>query len=365
MSFDSYKVAENALVTDEYYAVILLGYYVIHDAPPIIYTRWTNSGEPPHPAKFKTFRLVNNVPVDVWWEMSPPGDHLDVRWFGAKIDGTDDRVAFETAIKCASPPQVNGYDPFSIRRVFVPEGHMTVDGPDVLIRGVTIVGAGVQGSFIDSNVTGNQTFLRFDGGVGVGTDDDKLTGGGLQNIIIWKTAALTGGIAVHLEGNNIKQPDEAVCEDLKITGTGSWKYPLYLNGSARTTGTIGLRKVTFRNLFLGNAETYAFFAVCVGDLSVYNLGTFGEAKVNDVKVSNNHVHITGSEQTKSTIVQLLGCNIQGYTWIYFCNGANLSSYCSIVVFGNGSRACGFYGTLGTPGGYANSGIGNLNYATTF
>jgi hypothetical protein len=364
MSFDSYKVAENALVTDEYYAVILLGYYVIHDAPPIIYTRWTNSGEPPHPAKFKTFRLVNNVPVDVWWEMSPPGDHLDVRWFGAKIDGTDDRVAFETAIKCASPPQVNGYDPFSIRKVFVPEGHMTVSGKDVFIRGVTIAGAGVQSSFIGSEVTGDDSFLRFDGGAGITGLAEAITGGGLKDIIIWKRTGFAGGIAVHLEGNATMQPDEAVLEDVKVTGDGTWKFPMHLNGNARSGDKPGLRKVTARNLFLGNAEKYALYALRVGDLSIYNMGTFGYVLVNGAKISNNHVHVTGSTAGPNNTVQLIGCNIQGYTWIYYCNGANLSSNCSIVVFGEGSRGCGFYGTLATPGGYANSGIGNVNYAAT-
>jgi hypothetical protein len=68
--------------------IIMLGYKYVYDMPPLVYRRWLNTPDlpatqipPPHQG-----RLEDGD--GRWWEMAPDGDHLDVRWFGARLNGT-------------------------------------------------------------------------------------------------------------------------------------------------------------------------------------------------------------------------------------------------------------------------------------
>lgn len=341
-------------------AVMVLGYYARHDAPPVTYTEWTNGGAPPHPAKLQSADTR-------WWEMSPSGDFFDVRWFGAKmvrrtkinnagavVIDTTDMEALENAISCTLPPAISG-NQSGIRTVYLPVGELVVTST-IFLRGATLRGSGVLSTTItlDQN---NGVCIWMDGGAGL-VPPFAITGGGLKSLSIWSASGTNGFIGVQLSGNAIMQPDEAVFEDIKISGGGTWSYPMYMNGSARAAigSTLkGLRKVTIRNAFFGNALVRSFEAVSVGDLTIYSGGSFASS-LPGITPSLEFL-IGGTLAAPSNTVQLIGCNIQDKVYVYHTEGIVLSGKILYPFFSTGAVGCAFYGIH--PTGTASSGYFNL------
>ncbi len=363
ISFNTRADAVAATIPDDVKVVLLAGYDDVADAPTATYVRVQS--EPNHMAKFQSVG-------GKWWRLDPQGTSVDIRWFGAKPNvGFDNRTALVNAIECVTFSFL-GEDRLNVRSVFIPFGVWEVSGTSVMVRGVTILGTGPNTSnitFTDNNAIG----FWFDGGVSLplpaGTTDFwnyEISGGGIQSLAIWMKKLGTGLYGVLLQGDQYRQPDECVFEDLKITGGGTWLLPIYINGSQRIPDIpppktdarwpVGVRKTTMRNVFLGSATAYGLSALSVQELVIEGLGIYGG--------TSQKMIINGTPIVPSNNVQLLGCNIQDSLFVELCNGLNVSSYCKTMTFSTGARGCGFYGTLA--GGLYSSipSMGNLNNAAS-
>jgi hypothetical protein len=404
LSFDNIADLEASNIPGDVYAIVLLGYYIIGDAPAVTYTRWTNADMPkdvppqpplpPLPANYwlRSGRLKS---LDgKWWEISPPGDCLDVRWFGAVMGAdalgklVDDREALQNAIDFASDSSLSGKrEPIraaKVRTVFIPEGTLRVGGT-VFVRGVTLRGTGPMQSTI--TLTANlQVCIHMDGGSQIKPTAKSITGGGLQSLSISMIEGGIGWIGVYVAGDKFMQPDESVLEDLKISGGGTWYQAMWLNGMDRRLepgekGLKGLRKVTIRNLFLGNAIGAAFIADGVSDLSVYNAGSFASLpegttpNLNFVVRGDDVVPAgTGTTPTprkpaiQSDKVQFVSCNIQEDIIIDRAESVTVTGTVRRMSCQTNAKGCALYGTLLT--GTANSGfvtvpnMGNESYVAT-
>lgn len=392
LSFDNVADLEASNVPSDVYAIILLGYYIIGDAPAVTYTRWTNAA-PPAPLPLpKSGRLKSAD--DKWWEISPPSDYLDVRWFGAKMtvdaegQPIDDRENLQKAIDCALGPPLP-IRAEKVRTVFIPEGTLFV-ADTVFLRGVTLLGTGPMRSFITLTKS-NGVCIKMDGGSGFSPTRAE-TGGGLQSISIWMLEGLTGFMGVHVVGDEKFQADEAVFEDIKISGGGTWSYPMYLDGSKRVqtrnsegkpVGLSGLRKVTIRNVFLGNGLNFSLVALGVGDLSIYNAGCFpfadgtistradvliaGDPGISAVPGTATTLAVPEKLPLPCIAVHLTACNLQGTVWLYYTEAASISGKVKSMICSTGAKGCALYGTL-LPGSggvfFTYPEMGNEKYVAT-
>lgn len=344
--------------------VELLGYENYKDAPPVAYTRWTNTGSIPQ--HLATLQDGNGK----WWEMAPSGDFFDVRWFGAKLNGVaNDRTALEKAIATASPQQVVGGGYYRIRKVFIPEGILKVSGADIYVRGVTIEGTTAEGSIILGQIGAGESLFIFDGGAGVSI---ATANGGLRRLTILNGVNFIGDSAVRVYGGPLTQAYDTVFEDLKITGLGlaqgqsgvggRWKIPIVLDGSAGTAAPKGLRRATLRNIFLGNPDSYGLMIVSAGDVVVDNVSVYGGTEL------SQSFYIWGSVGNESNGIQFLGCDVDTYLWVYDCIGFAYFGKAKYVVFGPRAVGCGFYGVQSVVGVYHTGGVnypaptGNVNNA---
>jgi hypothetical protein len=392
LSFDTVADLEGSSIPNDVYAVVLLGYYIIGDAPAVTYTRWTNGAPPgdgppvPPTSLLRSGRLKS---LDgKWWEISPPSDYLDVRWFGAVMglnaqgQTVDDRQALQNAINVALDSSLqNTRQPIravKTRTVFIPEGNLYVGGT-VFLRGVTLRGTGPMQSTI-TLTTNLQICIHMDGGSQITPTPVSVTGGGLQSLSISMKEGGIGWTGVYVSGNAVMQPDEAVFEDVKISGGGIWYQPMWLNGMDRRVppgekGLKGLRKVTIRNVFFGNAIATAFIADGVSDLSVYNAGSFASLPAGVIPNLNFVVRGDGavsSDPPKPAIqsdkVQFVSCNIQEDIIIDRAESVSVSGVVRRMSCQTNAKGCALYGTLLK--GTANSGfvtapnMGNESYVAT-
>jgi Pectate lyase superfamily protein len=348
--------------------LMFAGYHAYGDAPLATYVRIASlPSNASNPACIQD--KLNN-----WWGLQPTGDHVDVRWFGAKVDDiTDDGPALRAALKSLLPTDYSFGRDFRVRTVYVPQGTMRiadeiiqVGQPPVSVtvslkvRGVTIRGSGPQTTTV-LFTTPNTLGFHFDGGAGL-PSSFSLAGGGMQSINISLLDTLTGKHGVHMQGNNLTQPNECGFEDVRIS-TGEkaeWETPFNINGSEKTTEAAGIRFLSIRNIFLGHPSMFALSAASVIGLTINRAGAFGvrKARPDDPPsgpVSRLNFYIYGTTALQSTIVQLSEMNIQDTLWIYDCLSANVSGYIKNVAFASGAKACSFYGTL-AGGGYFTSAI---------
>jgi hypothetical protein len=373
MSFNNRADAMAATIPDDIKIVQLAGYYDVADAPTATYVRV--QVEPSHNAKFQSVG-------GKWWRLDPQGTSVDIRWFGAKpIVDFDNRTALVDAIECVTRSHL-GFDRLLVRSVFIPDGAWEVSGTSIFVRGVTILGTGPNTSTIiftgkDINTglfTTNAIGFWFDGGaylpVPSGRTDFwnfEVSGGGIQSLGIWMRKLGLGLYGVLLQGDQYRQPDECVFEDLKITGGGQWFIPLYINGIARIADVppkdekprwpIGVRKISIRNLFLGEATNIGMSVLCVQELTILGMGIYGGV--------TQKMIVDGTDTMPSTVVQILGSNIQEYLWVTRAVGMNVSSYCPIVTFSTGTIGCAYYGSHKTLGYSSIPSTGNLGNAATF
>jgi hypothetical protein len=349
--------------------LIFAGYAAYGDAPPATYARIAA------PTAIYPNQAAIQDKNNLWWGLQPTGDHVDVRWFGAKVSlSVDDTTALNSAVLSVTP--IVGKQPdLRVRRVFIPAGTLRISGP-INLRGVELKGAGILATTLAMSEVGG-TCIRMDGGAGL-VPKQYITGGGLQSLTLWPYTAINGsgvdvagGKGVHLAGDFEFQPDEAVFEDVRITGGGTWQYPLYIDGSLRVPladggGLHGLRRITLRNLFLGRATSKALYVDSVKGLTVYSMGIF-----NSVTAGTTYsfdMQIKGTAEMRSEDIQFFGANIQGTAWVYYTESMTLSGKLLQVSFSTGAKGCAFYGTLttGTAGSgyFGGTGNGNEKYVAT-
>jgi hypothetical protein len=357
-------------------AIIILGYSNIFDMPPVVYKRWTNT-----PPSANTPRYLQDGD-NSWWVLAPEVDYFDVRWFGAQLDGiADDRSALEAAIVSASPSTVPGGGVSPIRKVFIPSGKLRVKRkideaifPGIFVRGVTIEGTTWDTSIVICQLNTGESLFVFDGGAGIGK---AVPNGGMRRLGILNDYGKVGGYAIRVEGGNLKQAYEAIFEDLKITGEaddpekanpdppGKWEYPFYLNGSYSTSTPQGLRKVSLRNIFLGNPTIHGLGAGSVGDLIIESTSVYGGT------VASNNFYVFGTAAVQgvtanlSNGVQFIGCDVDAALFVYNCQGFNFSGYANSIYFYGGAVGCAFNGFRPAGAITVKGYIGNVINAATW
>jgi hypothetical protein len=377
LSFRNNEDLNNSSVPIEHDAIIMLGYKYVYDMPPVVYKRWLNTPNlpavqipPPHVAK-----LLDGD--GRWWEMAPDSDHLDVRWFGANMNGIiNDRPALEKAIQFASPSNVPGGGYSAIRKVFIPSGKLrikrveTVDN-SIYVRGVTIEGNTWDTSIITCQLNTGESLFVFDGGAGIGS---AVAHGGMRRLAILNGFGKVGGYAIRVEGGDLMQAYESVFEDLKLSGegdpekvqpAGKWEYPFYLNGSYSTSIPQGLRKVSLRNIFLGNPTIHGLGAGSVGDLIIEGTAVYGGT------TASNNFYVFGTAAAPAVTanlsngVQFIGCDVDASLFVYNCEGLNFSGIANNIYFYGGAKGCAFNGARPLSGLTVIGQAGNVINAATW
>jgi hypothetical protein len=239
---------------------------------------------------------------------------IDARYYGLVGDGlTDNTANWNTMVAAACT--------LAARAINFPAGQFRfASKPNTIGCGPVIHGQG-DGStcqygtcFVADYVEGTATngFITFDGSYSPGFAG---TGGGLENIFIEKANTKTGGVALKLTGaDNNHRAGHFHADHVQIgsTGTGTWNYGFYVDGSLLVTpGGQGVRDVDFNGVYINGATTHTVYldnvakfhyangevyqgAGSLADIVVTGQGGAGVSPRNSTEVSFANVTLSGS-----------------------------------------------------------------------
>jgi len=194
-------------------------------------------------------------------EASPPPDAgstdpLNIVDFGGKGDGKSDNTdAFNSAVAVAMPKALTVYFPAGTYRF--------ASRPKPIGAGVRFVGAGSVGStpgfgtylvadYDEQN--GEAGFLNWDGSYG----NNSGTGGGVQDLVIYKSLGHHGGTAIKLTGvDDSHRAGFTTISHILVSGaqpSGTWDHILVIDGSCcKTAHTQGIRDIYINNFWGANS----------------------------------------------------------------------------------------------------------------
>jgi Pectate lyase superfamily protein len=185
-------------------------------------------------------------------------DRVNIIDFGGKGDGSSDNTdAFNNAVAAAMPKGL---------RVYLPVGtYRFASRPKPIGSGVRFVGAGSVGStpgfgtyliadYDEQN--GEAGFLNWDGSYG----NSSGTGGGVQDLVIYKSLGHHGGTAIKLTGvDDDHRAGFMTISDVLVSGaqpSGTWDHILVIDGSCcKTPHTQGIRDVYINNFWGANSTS--------------------------------------------------------------------------------------------------------------
>jgi Pectate lyase superfamily protein len=194
-------------------------------------------------------------------EPSPPPapwttNRVNIVDFGGKGDGKSDNTdAFNDAVAAATPKALTVYLPAGTYRF--------ASRPKPIGSGVRFVGAGSVGStpgfgtyliadYDEKN--GEVGFLSWDGSYG----NNAGTGGGVQDLVIYKSSGHHGGTAIKLTGvDDNHRAGFTTISDILVSGaqpSGTWDHILVIDGSCcETAHSQGVRDIYINNFWGANS----------------------------------------------------------------------------------------------------------------
>lgn len=180
--------------------------------------------------------------------------------FGAKADGiADETAAFNAAVTAAMPQSRTVYFPCGKYRFASP--------PRAIETGVRIRGCGSTGSTANYGTafiadydekTPEEGFLTWNGAYGKGNGCCAGTGGGLENVTIYKGPGKRGGAAIKITGiDDGHRAGYSTISDVLVSsvGGGTWDHDLIIDGSCCTTPHAqGVRDIYINNFWAAQSS---------------------------------------------------------------------------------------------------------------
>ena len=181
--------------------------------------------------------------------------------FGGQGDGVADNTpAFNAAVAAAMPKSFSIFIPCGIFRF--------ASKPNRIETGIKIVGCGSTGStpgygsalLVDyDEPTPEEGFLSWTGAFSGPDGCCAGTGGGLEQISIYKAPARKGGTAIKIIGiDDGHRPGFMTLSDIQVSGrgAGTWDHNLLIDGTCCTTpGGQGVRDIYISNFWAAGAVT--------------------------------------------------------------------------------------------------------------
>lgn len=178
--------------------------------------------------------------------------------FGGAGDGaTDNTPAFNAAVGAAMPKSFSIFFPCGVFRF--------ASRPNTIGTGIKIVGCGSTGSTVGygssliadyDETSPEQGFLTWDGSNGGGACCAG-TGGGVEQLSIYKGPARKGGTAIKITGvDDGHRAGYTTISDVLVssTGGGTWEHNLIIDGTCCTTpGSQGVRDIYINNFWAAQA----------------------------------------------------------------------------------------------------------------
>lgn len=224
-----------------------------------------------------TFPIAGTLAVAI------PGE-TTLEEYGGAGDGVTDNVAAITAIHAAGKQTI---------KLGAGKVYKFASAIPTITYGMSIIGDTMSSSVLDFYQT-TGSCLYYTGSAG--------GGGRLEGFSIRNRGAATLDAAIKLEAQaGGGSPDYCLINNVNITGSTNsdlYQYGILIDGSARTTGTVGIRDITVTNAKTFNTTVNAFETRYGKDIQIG--GSFfatGTGGVNSGK-------ITGGSGTESNIVRL-------------------------------------------------------------
>jgi hypothetical protein len=334
-SFDSIALAQSAVIPAAVKGVLLLGYSAREDAPPVNYLRAAT--QPSHAGKFQSAD-------GAWWELNAA--QVSPQHFGAVGSGAvNDRNAVENWLKYLQAEDSTGILP--------PRSQYRIDSAlSAIEKAVKIEGAGSTSSGFVRNFNGTS-------GVGIfhltpsADASSNPNGTKLAGFYANMAAGTTGGCHISGVSTSAVALAEIVLEDLYLTtfGSNTNENVLNFNGTAKTTGAIGVRVLTLRNVKCFGATGYSCVFSGVESLhwtggGVYAAGSTGTASggiqitgTATVKSANHAMHIdtcSGLNLTQLSGGQLHISSIGAISSFSIANDITCSNVCVYTGFLGGT-----------------------------
>jgi len=211
-------------------------------------------------------------------------------------DGTTDNTAAFNALIAAIP--ANSQSPVS---VYFPSGSYYFNSqPNNISQGIRFFGDGVARTLLYRNFspTGNDGLFNFRQGA---------NGSSISNLGIVSTSGTSGGCLISLVASSSGAPDFCRFNDLYLTSANSDNYKIFIDGSARTTGAIGVRDTFISNSSIFGGATGSVYAKGAIALSMTNTDTFPAGG------TSGKIVMTGDATVNSYYFQCDGGVIDGFS----------------------------------------------------
>lgn len=196
-------------------------------------------------------------------------DRLSILDWGADPTG----VADCTAALNAACTYLNTYSPTNGGVIYFPRGvYKFTTKPNAIVGGVTLQGEGKSKSYLHrsySEVGATTGFIDMTANASLNNG-----GGGVRGFGLYADTATTGGAAIAIVANVTTGQGNITLDDLYISGAGTWNYPVYIDGTAKTGAPVGVRGVTINNCLMFQADIEDIYAVGVEHLFISDTGLF-------------------------------------------------------------------------------------------
>jgi hypothetical protein len=263
----------------------LVGYTTVGDAPPATYVR--AASEPAHPGKFQSAG-------GTWWERSD-ADRFPEQSGAVGNGTTDDTTAVSNWLsELQLDTRAEG------RLLAGKQYRITSQLPDIT-RQVTIRGGGVAscGFLRDYTGTARKGLLHFTGA----SSSQGANNSRISAFYIIAAAGTTGGALLSGLSTSDYALSGVVAEDMWLTtlGTNTHTNTIDWDGTAKTTGAIGLRDLSFRNLHIFGANGMSVYLAGIVGLGWYGGGIYGAGGSH---ASSGGMQITGTSTVKSSVLAI-------------------------------------------------------------
>lgn len=184
---------------------------------------------------------------------------VSVKDYGALGDGTtNDAVAFQNAINAAG----DGI-------LYIPDGEYRINSALTISSATRIVGAGVFATQIERN------FSPASDSQGLFNISDTGEGASLESLSLFSETGTTGGCLVSILASASNTPSACLIKDawLSTRDTDTHKYALYVDGSLKDSGAVGVREMRMTNVSIFGGTSGAVFLKSVVGFGWYGGGS--------------------------------------------------------------------------------------------
>ena len=159
----------------------------------------------------------------------------------------------------------------------------------------------------------------------------------LENLYIYANTGRTGGAGIKLTAQaGGASPDYSTirgCVVTGLSGTGTWNYAIYLDGSARTSAPEGIRDITIENCdFFAATTEIATFTSC-NNLKISNTAFFPAGGTsNDIRINGAGANTSNNVIIHTNFVEDI--NIVDAAWVTIVAAVNIQNINNTATVSN-------------------------------